>query len=145
MQTITEIIADLSDDMDWLINEPSKQTMKNTHKQTTMKAKYSRNDSLHNSETWQLSNGWKAQKSFTWQGIPFVSKLVSPDGEKSWHCSSGLDFRENYSDMKEVISVFESLGQIPLPDFAKPFVGKAKDFNDRPMKGLVSVFFSDLV
>ena len=28
MQTITEIIADLSDDMDWLINEPSKQTMK---------------------------------------------------------------------------------------------------------------------
>ena len=24
MQTITEIIADLSDDMDWLINEPNK-------------------------------------------------------------------------------------------------------------------------
>jgi len=116
--------------------------MKNTHKLTTMKAEYLKNESLPKGETWQLSNGWKAHKSFTWQGIPFVSKLVSPDGEKYWHCSSGLDFREKYSDMTEVINVFESLGEISLPDFAKPFVGKVKDFNDRPMKGLVSVFFS---
>jgi len=106
-----------------------------------MKAKYLKNESLPNGETWQLDNGWKAQKSFTWQGIPFISKLISPDGNKFWHCSSGLNFRESYSEMPEVIQVFESLDQIALPDFAQPFAGKVKDFNDKPMGNLVSVFF----
>ena len=101
-----------------------------------MKAKY-----LSKSGTWKLSNGWKAQKSYTWQGIPFISKLTSPDGKKHWHCSSGLDFRETYANAKGVISIFESLGQIPLPDFAKPFVGKVKDFKDKPINNLVAVFF----
>lgn len=101
-----------------------------------MKAKY-----LSKSKTWKLSNGWRAQKSFTWHGIPFISKLTSPDKKQHWHCSSGLDFRETYADSKEVIEIFESLGQIPLPDFAKPFVGTVKDFNDKPIKGLVAVFF----
>lgn len=107
-----------------------------------MKAKYLENESSPKGETWQLSNGWKANLSFTWQGIPFVSKLISPGGEKYWHCSSGLDFRENYSEMPEVIEVFESLGQIALPDFAQPFVGKVKDFNDKPIGNLVDVFFN---
>jgi len=102
-----------------------------------MKAKY-----LSKSGTWKLSNGWKAQKSYTWNGVAFVSKLVSPDGKKTWHCSSGLDFRETYAHAKEVINIFESLGQIPLPDFANPFVGKVKDFKDKPMEGLVAVFFN---
>ena len=106
-----------------------------------MKAEYLKNESLPKSETWQLANGWKAQKSFTWQGIAFVSKLISPGGKQFWHCSSGLNFRKSYSKMPEVIEVFESLGQIALPDFAQPFVGKVKDFNDKPIKGLVSVFF----
>ena len=43
--------------------------------------------------------------------------------------------------MPEVIQVFESLGQIALPDFAQPFAGKVKDFNDKPIGNLVSVFF----
>ena len=107
-----------------------------------MKANYLKNESLPKSETWQLANGWKAQVSDTWQGIPFVSKLTAPDGKKHWHCSSGLDFRENYSEMPEVIEVFENLGQIALPDFAQPFVGKVKDFNDKPIRNLVSVFFN---
>jgi hypothetical protein len=107
-----------------------------------MKAKYLKNESSPKSETWQLANGWKAQVSDTWQGIPFVSKLISPDEKQFWHCSSGLDYRENYSEMPEVIEIFENLGHIALPDFAQPFVGKVKDFNDKPMKGLVSVFFN---
>ena len=101
-----------------------------------MKAKY-----LSKSGTWKLSNGWKAKISYTWQGIRFVSKLKSPDGKQYWHCSSGLDFRETYAESKQVIEVFEGLGQIPLPDFAKPFVGKVKDFNDKPMERFVAVFF----
>ncbi len=107
-----------------------------------MKAKYLREESLPKGEAWKLENGWKAHKSYTWQGIAFVSKLEAPDGKHYWHCSNGLDFRETYSNMPEVIEVFESLGSIPLPDFARPFVGKAKDFQDRPIKGLVSVFFN---
>ena len=107
-----------------------------------MKAKYLKNESLPKGETWQLANGWKAHVSDTWQGIPFVSKLISPNGKKYWHCSSGLNFRESYSGMPEAIEVFENLGQIALPDFAQPFVGKVKDFNDRPIKNLVAVFFN---
>jgi len=102
-----------------------------------MKATY-----LSKSGIWKLSNGWKAQTSYTWHGIAFISKLTSPDGKQYWHCSSGLDFRETYAHAEEVINIFESLGQIPLPDFAKPFVGKVKDFRDKPIKGLVAVFFN---
>ena len=105
-----------------------------------MKAKYLKNESLPKGETWQLANGWKAHVSDTWQGIPFGSKLISPNGKKYWHCSSGLDFRESYSGMPEAIEVFENLGQIALPDFAQPFVGKVKDFIARPIKNLVAVF-----
>ena len=47
-----------------------------------MKAKYLKNESLPKGETWQLENGWKAHKSFTWQGIAFVSKLISPNGKQ---------------------------------------------------------------
>lgn len=107
-----------------------------------MKAKYIKNESLPKGETWRLENGWKAQISFTWQGIPFVSKLTSQDGNQYWHCSSGLNFRETYSHMPEVIEVFKNTGQISLPDFAKPFVGKVKDFNDKPIRNLVKVFFN---
>ena len=107
-----------------------------------MKANYLKNESFTKVETWQLDNGWKAQKSFTWQGIPFVSKLISPDGNKFWHCSSGLNFRESYSKMPEVIQVFASLGQIAFPDCAQPYVGKVRDFNEKPMGNLVSVFFN---
>ena len=101
-----------------------------------MKAQY-----LSKSGTWKLSNGWKAKISYTWQGIRFVSKLTSPDGKKYWHCSSGLDFRKTYVHAQEVINIFEGLGQIPLPDFAKPFAGKVKDFKDKPINNLVAVFF----
>ena len=104
-----------------------------------MKAKY-----LPKSGAWKLSNGWKAQKSYTWHGIPFISKLTSPDGKKTWHCSNGLDFRKKYSDMPEVIAVFEGMGHIPLPSFARPFVGKVKDFNNKTIKGLVYPFFSKI-
>ena len=115
--------------------------MKN-ERHETMKANYLQDQSLPKGEAWQLSNGWIAHLSYTWHGISFVSKLESPDGKKYWHCSNGLDFREGYAESPEVIEVFESLGAIPLPDFAKPFVGKVKDFRDRPIAGLVSVFFS---
>ena len=107
-----------------------------------MNAKYLKNESLPKGETWQLANGWKAQISFTWQGIPFVSQLTSQDGKNFWNCSSGLNFRETYSQMTDVIEVFENMGEIPLPDFAKPFVGKVKDFNDKPIRNLVKVFFN---
>ena len=110
--------------------------MKNERRET-MKANY-----LRDLDAWQLSNGWVAHLSYTWHGIPFVSKLESPDSKKYWHCSNGLDFREGYSESPEVVEVFESLGAIPLPDFAKPFIGKVKDFQDRPIANLVSVFFS---
>jgi hypothetical protein len=102
-----------------------------------MKAKY-----LSKSKTWKLSNGWRAQTSYTWHGIPFISKLTSPDKKQYWHCSSGLDFRETYADLEEVIEVFEGLGQIPLPDFAQPFVGKVKGFDGKPIERLVAVFFT---
>ena len=102
-----------------------------------MKAKY-----LSKGGIWKLSNGWKAKMSYTCHGIPFISKLISPDGKQYWQCSSGLDFRETYAHSEEVVSIFESLGQIPLPDFAKPFVGKVKDFKDKPIRGLVAAFFN---
>ena len=107
-----------------------------------MKAKYVKNESLPKGEIWKLDNGWKAWVEHTWQGIPFVSKLISPDRKQYWHCSSGLNFRETYSHMPEVIEVFENTGQISLPDFAKPFAGKVKDFNDKPIRNLVKVFFN---